>query len=278
MALVANTDGYSQVIGAVEMLGSFDGANPSLDPPNHQGWFQWGYGNFGNETSHTQFPRDAESGAFSRVVTVDKDKTMKFRALARDEDGDVNGPSSGNFLTYADIPTFTGLTPGTPTTVTCPVTGSVVPKTTESTGSVTIQFRVQGTTNWSETGIIANNISGNASVALSGTIYGLSPGVTYEARFKIDRTTTNDPTSYSNIGTFTTPGAVATIVGAVTMNYSWQMMVPVLPTGLIILAPVFEDTVWQMMVPFISTTDRTRITGVLVTISTVIERTIEISE
>lgn len=277
MALVANTDGYSQAIGVVEMQGSFDGADPSLDPPDHKGWFQWGYGTFGSETSKTTFPRDTESASFSNVVAVDKDRTIKFRAKALDENGEATGASSGSFRTFAASAVFnTGLTPGTPTSVTCPVSGSVTPNTNESNGTVTIEYRQQGTITWVQTGIIAT-VSGGSVVALTGTIYGLTPGTSYEARYRIDRSTENETIAYSNIGTFTTVGSLATIVGAVVMDMLiGRMMTPIMPTGVVVESVLPEDFVGQMMVPFISTTDRTRIVGALVSFNITIDRTVTV--
>lgn len=272
MSLVASTDDYNQAIGVVEMLGSFSGANTDAAPPDHKGWFEWGYGSFGSSTSKTTFPPDSESGEFSKNVTVDKDKTVKFRAKASDETGEATGASSGLFKTYAAAATFPlGLTPGTPGTVTCPVSGSVKPNTSESNGTVTIEFRVQGSVPWSETGVIAT-VSGSAAVALTGTIGGLTPGTTYEARYKLTRNTENDTIAYSNIGVFTTVGAAATIIGAIVMNASALFLIPTNLTGLIIEAPLPEDVVGQMSVPFILITDRSRIVGALISFNSVIRR------
>jgi hypothetical protein len=221
MALQAITDGYSLAIGTVRMEGSWSGAN---DPVTVL--FQWGYGSFGTSTPGQIFT--LESGSFSRLVSVAYDRTMKFRAKATDDTGSAFGFSSGEFRTYAQLPSFpAGLTPGTPTTTTCPVTGSVIPNTEESTGEVYLEYRIQGTTIWSVVASpIASGISGTVAVPLSETLSGLVPGTAYEARFSIERTTENSQTNYSPVGTFTTASSAQTIISPQLMLATAEMFTP----------------------------------------------------
>ena len=127
MALNVITGSYTQFVGSVRMEGSWTGAE---DPVTLS--FQWGIGSFGNNSA--SIVSSLEEGDYTRTPTVDKDRTIKFRAKAVDINGPDLGASSGEFKTYADPAIFnTGLTPGTPTTTTCPVSGSVTPNTHEST-------------------------------------------------------------------------------------------------------------------------------------------------
>lgn len=228
MSIIASTDGYSRNVGSVTMQGSWSGAQSS---PTVEASFQWGYGSFGNTTSI--FVSNEQAGSYTRTPTVDKDRTIKFRAKARDLGPNVThfGFSSGEFRTFADPATFSGLTPGTPTTNTCPVSGSVIPRTVESTGNVSLEYRIAGTGNWISGGQIASNISGSSSVGLSATLTALAPGTAYEARFKIERSTENSQINYSNVGTFTTQAVPTVVLAPSAMLATMQTFPPTLAFG-----------------------------------------------
>lgn len=245
------TGGYSQNVGSVDMDGSWSGATGINTPTDLS--FQWGYGSFSNTTSVVS--SGAEDGSYSRVPTVGKDRTIKFRAKANGMSGGITifGFSSGEFKTYADAAIFTaGLTPGVPTTTTCPVSGQVNPKTTESVGTVSMEVRVQGTSPWFPNGgAIASGLSGSAGVGVSGTLTGLNPGTVYEARFKIERNTENNTVNYSAVGTFTTESTAAVIIAPPLMTSTEQMFVPSVVLGagsVIISSPVMEE-IGEMFVP-----------------------------
>lgn len=253
MALTAFTGTYSHGIGSVTMRGSF------TDDEFVQGKrcaFQWGYGNFANTTSHVDI-FDNE-GNFNRTPVVDKDRTIKFRAkvFPIGAPGDVVfGDTSGDFKTYADAAFFPGgLTPGTPTPTTCPVSGSVNPKTNESTGIVTMQARIQGTSEWIENGPpIATGLSGLSAIALSGTLTGLLTGTTYEARFKIERTTENSAENFSPIGTFTTQSSIPIIISPSLINIGFATFLPVIVNlSPIVIAPALINLDVQTFTPALS--------------------------
>lgn len=229
MALVASTDGYGQTIGQVHMQGSWSGASGADTPVTVS--FQWGYGSFGSNTS-TEVSA-AASGSYVKSPSVDADRTLRFRAKAKTPASEVFGTSSGDFKSYANLAIFgSGLTPGTPTTTTCPVSGSVTPNTLESFGTVYAEYRIAGTVLWTQHNpAILTNISGSSSNAISSTITGLAPGTAYEARFRIDRTTENDTVAYSPIATFTTQSTAATIIAPQTMLGSGQLLTPTLLLG-----------------------------------------------
>lgn len=223
MALVAITGGYTQFIGSVRMEGSWTGNN--LNDIVFC-YFQWGYGAFSNSTSGLNFTE--EEGTYTRTPLVDRDRTIKFRARVCIEVCN-NGLSSGEFKTYADSAIFPiGLNPGVPTTISCPVTGTVKPRTVESVGDVYIEYRKQGTGSWLEVPTpVLEDISGSAAIAVNGDLGGLLPATTYEARFKIVRNTENETVNYSAVGTFTTASSSTTIVSAQVMHATAQMISPI---------------------------------------------------
>jgi len=274
MALQAITDGYNNNIGSVRMNGSWTG-NDFNDPI--RGMFQWGYGSFSNTTSEVD-AGDGGSGSYSRTPTVNKDRTIKFRARVCIETC-TNGASSGEFKTYADPAIFTiGLTPGTPTKTTCPVTGTVNPKTTESFGNVYMEVRVQGTSPWSDNGgAIATGLSGNSGIAVSGTLSGLSPGVTYEARFRIDRNTENSTSNYSAIGTFATQADPAVIIEPPIMTMEIEALVPTLSigAGAVIISPNPMEMDIEMLVPNLVFSQEVLVEK-FITFNDIVERSVEV--
>lgn len=246
MALVAITGGWTNFVGSVRMEGEWTGAEDPVELS-----FQWGYGSFGNTTNI--FLSSLENGSYNRTPTVDKDRTIKFRAKAKDINGTVFGFSSGEFRTFANPPVFnTGLTPGTPTTTTVPVTGGVTPNTNESTADVYIEYRIVGTGTWSVVATpIAVGISGTASIPLSATLSGLVPGTNYEARFRINRTTENSEVDYSAVGTFTTAGTSQTIISPQLMSCTAQMFTPsaVGPDNSVNILPITMEVQAEMLTP-----------------------------
>lgn len=246
MALNVITGSYTQFVGSVRMEGSWTGAE---DPVTLS--FQWGIGSFGNNTS--SIASSLEEGSYTRTPVVDKDRTIKFRAKAVDSTGTDFGDSSGEFKTYADPAVFgSGLTPGTPTTTTCPVSGGVTPNTNESTGDVYIEYRIAGTGTWTAVPTpITSGISGSASVPLSATLSGLVPGTAYEARFLIERNTENNGSIYSAVGTFTTASSAQTIISPQLMLATAQMFTPsqVGPNLSVNISPATMELQAEMLTP-----------------------------
>ena len=227
--------------------------------------FQWGQGSFGNTTSSIDI--SGFSAPFNRVPVVPKDVTIKFRAKVfpvGDSQDVVFGDSSGDFRTFANPAQFPlGLTPGVPTTISCPVTGSVIPNTVESTGDVYIEYRKQGTSTWLEISTpIATGLNGLSAIGLGGTVSGLLPGTIYEARYRIDRNTENSIVNYSNIGTFTTVAASTTIVSPQIMTATANMFTPIVTTGPagardVIILPEPMEVLAEMFVPSVFVTQQT---------------------
>jgi len=253
MALQAFTDGFDQNVGTVNMQGSFtDDFNNTKRCS-----FQWGQGSFGNQTSSVDIAD--YTGSYDRDPIVPKDVTIRFRAKVfpvGDSQDVVYGDSSGDFKTFANVALFpSGLTPGVPTTNSCPVTGSVNPKTTESTGNVYIEYRKQGTSTWLEIGTpVATGLSGDSSIGLGGSISGLLPGTIYEARYKIIRNTENSVINYSAVGTFTTVGSSNTVVSSQIMLCTAQVFAPSILSGLpgvsnVIITPVTIEALGEMFLP-----------------------------
>lgn len=246
MAFELFNDGRVDNIGSVQMNGSWQGNNgPTLFLR-----FQWGYGSFTNQTSTVN--SNESSGSYNRTPTVDKDRTIKFRPYEA-QVYEAVGPSSGDFKTYADAALFDlGLTPGTPTLNTCPVSGRTIPKTTESFGDVYMEVRVQGTGTWFQNGgAIATGLSGDIGIDVSGTLSGLNPGTTYEARFRISRNTSNSQNNYSNIGTFTTQSSAAVVIAPPLMTSDEMMFVPsvLLGAGAVVISPATMEELGEMFVP-----------------------------
>src|SRR5207245_5596779 len=154
-------------------------------------------------------------GSFSSdPISCPKDTVVTWRANGYSECLDqLKHGGYSNDKTFADDASFPlGLTPGTPTAISCAVSGSVIPNTVQSTGTVTLEYRVKGTGTWLLAGTVASGISGSGSTALAGSLYGLSPGTTYEARYHLNRTTVNTPDFYSPVGTFTTQASAAVVL------------------------------------------------------------------
>jgi hypothetical protein len=225
MAFSVSSDYHSQSTGSITMHGSWFGAGPGAI---FDALFEWGYAAFDNSTSPQSFP-NATDGTWADTATVNKDRTMRWRARATNFGSTRTGANITGVLTYADPAVWTaGATLGTPGTNSVQVSGTVIPNTVESHGDVRIQYRILGSGTWLDGNIIATNLSGGSPQPVSGTLTGLAQGTTYEVRLQIARSTANLITANSNVAVFTTlavPAAAtnlqATPVGETQINLTW---------------------------------------------------------
>lgn len=250
MAFSVAVDSVTQSsVGSATFHGSWNGADVSCGPNVPGVYFQWGYNETGFIFTDGFFQGQASSGAWSRGVSVSPDRNAKVRSVGQDCSV---GKQSANtqFKTLAGAGSFpSGLTPSgaTQTTVNC--SGSVIPNTDSlgrgSTCSVTIQFRVLGTSVWSETAAVATGLLGTSPIGIGGGISGLLPNTTYEARYKGSRDTANAQTFFSPIGVFTTLAdtAAKTIVVPAPMEGRGSLPpATVGPSNVTIVAPVMEGS------------------------------------
>lgn len=269
MAFTLTAIGVSQSPGNVTFSGSWNGAGE---------WarvnFMWGYASFSFHTVDRFF--SANNGNWSDSDSVIKDRAAKFRAVGTNPSS-YRESTTFTFKTYADLASFpTGLTPGTPTTTTVAVTGSVIPNTNESSGSVEIEYRVAGSGSaWSTTGVIVSGLTGTGAIGLTGSITGLVPGTDYEARYKLTRNTANGTVAYSNTGIFTTQASTPVIISVPNiMETDYEMFAPsqVGAGDMVIEVPDIMEFEMEMLVPTIVNTSQKRIIRRQVIIATIVER------
>lgn len=202
MPLNVSVSGPSLSPGFATFFGSWTGADFSCGPGS--AWFQWGYDETGFAFFEGPFgPTSDSSGNYQTTVGIAKDRNSKFRGFVQDCNGQKNS-SNIQFRSHADPMSMFGLTPGQPTTTSCPVSGGIIPNTDDSAATVVIQYRVQGTSVWTETGPVATDLRGTGFIGLGGNLSGLTPATTYEARYKADRDSANATQEFSGIGVFTT--------------------------------------------------------------------------
>lgn len=247
MALSVTTVSVSQSLGSATFSGSWNGGGGL---GNLEVWFEWGYGSFTFNTPR-QDKTGINSGNYNASESVDKDRVFKVRAKAESNLGFAQGTTI-NGKTYADAALFTGLFPGTPTTTECPVSGSVTPNIIESSASVNIQYRKQGTATWIDLATLVSLAPGAGSTALGGTIAGLTPATAYEARYRIIRDTANNTVAFSNIGVFTTQGSTPVLVGAPLVGINIEVFPPTTVAGsLSVDVPLIEISI-QVFAPSIN--------------------------
>lgn len=245
MAFTVTTISVSQSPGSVTFFGSWNGGGGNIVNV----WFEWGYASF-NFNTPTQNKGEENSGNYNAGESVNKDRVAKTRAKGT---ADINAQGTSiNFKTYADAATFTGLSPGTPTTTECPVSGSVTPNIVESSATVNIQYRQQGSGTWIDLGTLVSLSPGAGTTALGGTITGLNPATTYEARYRIVRDTANSTIAFSNIGIFTTQGSTPVLVGAPLIGINITVFPPTTIAGSVtVTAPLVEISI-QAFAPSIN--------------------------
>lgn len=273
MARSENVDSVGQSAGSVTFNGSWAGQDPSGGGIFI--WFKWGYASFSFNTPTQNF--FSSSGSFSAGESVDRDRDAKVRVVCIDNTGVPHESSTYNFRTYADLAYFpSGLTPGTPGTVSIPVSGSVVPNTRDSVGDVYIEYRVQGTGIWNTTAAIAVGLSGTGSIGLSSTLTGLSPGIAYEARFKFVRNTSNDTVAYSAIGTFTTQATTPVTVSPPVAEMVIEGIAPTSVGGGDVIISVAEpgDMILEGFGPEIVNESTERIIEATILLTKSVERTV----
>lgn len=264
MSIVMSMDSIVHSLGSVRFNGSWSGAGGCSDRPFVS--FKWGYGSLTFFTPDQDFG-GASAGEFSKIESVNKDRTIRVRSIGEGCDSVVDESVTLVSKTFADAPAFTGLFPGTPSQTECAVSGSVTPNIIESTGAINIQYRVQGTATWFDLPTLVNLAAGAGPTALSGTISGLNAGVSYEARYRLIRTTANGTTAYSNIGTFTTAGSTPITIGCPLIITEIEVFPPTaVAGGTTILAPLIETEV-EVFVPSIVTSQR-RVINMYVTFAT----------
>lgn len=248
MAFAVATGGVSQGIGSVNFSGSWSG-NSGFSFADV--WFAWGYASFSNETPHREKTGQG-SGSWNDGVSIDKDRNAKFRAMGFATFPDTYKQGANvQFKTYADAAAFiSGLTPGTPTITSIPVSGSINVNTVESSAIVTIQYRVQGTAIWSETAPIASGLTGSGTHGLGGSITGLTPNTRYEARYRMLRDTANAQEAFSNVGVFQTLSSIPVVVSVPPMLMLMTMPAPEI-SGVKIAIPPMEMSI---IIPMVAVT------------------------
>lgn len=265
MAFSIFTDGVRQAIGGV----TFDGSWSGSQSPDAIGWFEWGYTSFANQSGQTGL--DTPNGSYSASVSINKDSAAKVRAKGYSQNSSQG--SNINFQTYADPASFpSGLTPGTPAPTTCPVSGSIIPNTVQSTCGVNVEYRIVGTVPWLDGGTVASGLSGSGTTALNFTLSALVPGTNYEARFHSSRNTVNAVHGYSAIGTFTTQASTPLILAPGPANATFDSPNPTVVLGggaVIIDLPAFEADFTALNPSIIISA--TRVIDLIVTFNTVIE-------
>lgn len=257
MAFQVFTDGSGASIpGKMAFNGHYQQSNGFTE-----GWFEWGYTSIIFSTAAQALP--AGDGTYRQSgVTVNKDSIVLSRAAGTG--GSVGSQTS--FKTLADDAVFTsGLTPGTPTKTACPCSGSVNVNTVLSGGTVVIQYRVKGTSTWSNGPTVASGISGTpGTTALGGTLSALTPGTIYEARYQLTRDTTNAQILVSNIATFTTQASVAVVLEPSVMELTVNMLTPTL-VGTILTSPLMSIEL-EMPTPLVFIA-ATRVHDIIVTMA-----------
>jgi len=275
MAFSVSTDFIGRGLGFVVYHGSWSGSGVSEFCGN-QCSFESTIGDTASQLIY------GTSGTYnSGSISCPKDTTITWRAAVYAQCLDqLKHGNYSNDKTYADTATFpTGLTPGTPTTTTCPISGSVIPNTVESVGTVTAEYRIQGTSTWIVGPTVATGISGLGSQALAGTLTALTPATIYEARYHINRNTTNSQDAYSAIGTFTTQASTPVVIGPPVMDLNLDMPTPVLVINTIPLAPILAlvmDIRFEMLVPTVGSAT-TRVITRVVLIGGAVERNFRMS-
>lgn len=210
------TDSPTQVVGTITLRGHWVSAKTcSICGPDTVlvARFTWGYGSPTTSTATQEY--NTEDGSHSLGVTVDKDRTIAYWFSGEEYRGDcscllgsfVNG-AQVNTKSYADDPTFNAPTNGTPTQKGC---GNIAvtfnPKTTESSGIISLQYKLNTATDWIDGPTVASGQTGNSNRAVSSFLTNLTPGTTYNYRFKLVRDTANSGLAFSASGTFTTRAA-----------------------------------------------------------------------
>jgi len=199
------TDGFDQSIDQVTMRGSYDSAeSASVDVR-----MDWGYASFSEQSETLHF--DDTANSFDRTVTVGRDRVMKFRAVGNDGTGERFG--STIFLkTFCAGSSFSTPASSAVTQISATVSCDINPSTVESGSTVIVEYRVSGEVPLQETSVIATLAPGAGTTTCSTTLLGLTPGLTYEYRFRLDRDTSNDPQSWSAFATFAAVGGAVTAV------------------------------------------------------------------
>jgi hypothetical protein len=152
---------------------------------------------------------------FSDSISMTADVQHDYQAFVRVDNGDFPpnpGTYGGGFsfftttamLATASAPTSSLIT-STGATLAC----NFFPNTNSSTATCGFQYRVLGTTTW--TNAATSNFSGYNQQTLTTAITGLTCGTTYEFRLNMTRTTVNDTTLTSSISSFTTTACLPTI-------------------------------------------------------------------
>jgi hypothetical protein len=174
---------------------------------------QFGIGSLSDGTGNQDINSIASD--FSNVLTLVADAGYQWRGVAADRDGCVGfatafagtgGNKSGAVTATASLPTSSAVTPTTAT-----ISDTFFANTRDSTATVKMQYRLQGSGTWLDAPGGTSSYSGYASQSISRNLAGLTAGATYEFRMDMTRDTANDTSLDSATATFTA-GSGATLV------------------------------------------------------------------